>query len=462
MSAKSFQYGYTFLVYKISEEIGLTDDLLFAFGGETYDLLAIAAYRILYGTSIWERAEWQEDTYFPYPVRPAAPSLERKLYQALTREKQDRFFPNWVQRNQAQECSCHEDALLLSYPESDKDLSAYDPKGEKLPPIRTAVFVTPKTQVPVCFLSYRGFLYEERNFFFVLDRAKEMGIENVRMFACRDFWSEKGFQLLGGCRSFTLAVPPETDFARDAIKEVGRNIEDFKYALPRLRVNVVELNRRMYGFDGKLLLFFDVNQYAEQCIFLDEWLMQREEELKKISSYAEAKRQMYADCFHLEPVEGSDGFTFHCDADKMNRIRQGFGYTLFFSTDRDLTPSQLWTWLKAQEPEEELSFSADDGDEELPFGDTKEERDGEVFVQFVTVILKKYLLLKTKEYRKRYGYSLREVLKKLCRIRAVPGGPNPHLLKKLTEDQQEVLSLFDAGQELLSSVEKTASTSRDL
>ena len=76
---------------------------------------------------------------------------------------------------------------------------------------------------------------------------------------------------------------------------------------------------------------------------------------------------------------------------------------------------------------------------------TSETAQGKVFVSFLSLIVRSYLLKRLKDYMQKNGLTLRKILLELDKIKTIqyPGSEDERLLNPLTKQQREIYELLE-------------------
>ena len=87
-----------------------------------------------------------------------------------------------------------------------------------------------------------------------------------------------------------------------------------------------------------------------------------------------------------------------------------------------------------------------------------ETTDGKTFVTFIACVIRSYILNKFSKYLTDKSSSLKKVLNQLSNIYLVSGQEGYRFAKALTKKQKEILSVFNASDEILRSIRGNMST----
>ncbi len=112
-SISVWNYGYAWLVRKISTDIGLSQCLSEVFGEGSADIIATAAFMISAGNVMDYMADWMERSFFPGSGHAFSSSDVSRLFSAITPENRMDFFRRWIGPNFGEKNICYDKNLHL-------------------------------------------------------------------------------------------------------------------------------------------------------------------------------------------------------------------------------------------------------------------------------------------------------------------------------------------------------------
>jgi transposase len=203
-----------------------------------------------------------------------------------------------------------------------------------------------------------------------------------------------------------------------------------------------------------MLLYFDPQSRSALCRELSERVELLSAELSALKRYPKSKKGRYSKYFILVKHEAGSGFDFRANNADLDSMRQSKGFFLIFSTDTAASPEDILYYYRAKDADEKL-FDQIKVDMQGGRVRTHNERttDGKIFVTFVELAIRAYMLGKLGKYIAANSTSLKKVLNKLENIIIVSGSGECRFAKALTKQQKDILASFDAVDDIAKSLE---------
>ena len=450
---KVWDYGYSYLLLKACRDMGLLDCLTSAFGAKAMDIVVMAAYIIREGSAMDGIDDWQERNYFPGFNRLLTSQATSKIFASLTDNQRNMFFINWVKTAKSSGSVCYDVTSISSYARHMPSVEhGYNRDGEKLAQFNLGLFCDEKTKVPLYYNRYSGSLTDKVNLSHVLENAKAVGINNVKMILDGGFWDEKCFGVLSElCADFTAGMPSSLTESKNIINDHASSVAHYANRLDIPHTFCLTIDTTVWGVDGNALLYFDEMSHAQLCEELVELINRLSAELSKLKRYPAKKLKRYAPYFDITKREG--GFDFTVDTAKVDRLMKRKGMFLIFTTDKDATPEDILFHYRAKDVVEKL-FDQIKCEMEGNRVRTHNEKttDGKVFVTFVACVIRSYILQKLSQYLKDNSTSLKKALNQLSNITIISTQNGLRFTNALTKKHKLILKPFNAQTAILSSL----------
>ena len=448
-----WEYGYMYLIQKCCRDMGLFDCLYNAFGEQANEIVATAAYMIREGNAMDGIDDWQERNFIQGLQKSLTSQSCSKLFESLTPSQLHRFFREWVSMTLTNGSVCYDVTSVSSYSRTMSDVEyGYNRDKEKLPQFNLGMFCDESTKLPLYYNRYNGSLTDKTNLPYVLANAKSVGIKNVKLVLDGGFVREECFQSLhNSCSAFTIGIPASLDIAKDMIDARRNDIEKFANKLPDIEIFCVQQSFTYYGVDGKLMLYFDPQSHSQLCRELSERIQLLAAELTALKRYPKGKLKRYSPYFTIVKHDDDSGFDYQVNNEIVDQTRQNKGFFLLFSTDMASKPEDSLYYYRAKDVDEKL-FDQIKIDMQGNRIRTHNERttDGKVFITFVALAIRAYILGKLSKYLAANSSSLKKVTNKLANIIIVTTGTGGmcRFAKALTKTQKDILTPFNAVEDI--------------
>ena len=448
-----WDYGYSYLVLKICRDMGLLEGLIKAFGSRAMDIVVMAAYVIREGGAMDGIDDWQQRNYFPGYSRLLTSQSTSKIFADLTIGKRNAFFKDWVQIAKGAGAVCYDVTSISSYAQQMSSVErGYNRDGENLAQFNLGLFCNEESKVPLYYNRYNGSLTDKTNLSYVLDNARDVGIEWVKMVVDGGMWDEDCFASLSElCDAFVVGMPSHLNDAKEILLAHANNIETYGNKLDIPHMYCVPVEAEFWGVEGTALLYFDALSHVQLCEGLMETINRLKAELASLKRYPKSKLGRYKSYFTITEKPG--GFDYAVDSEKVDNLMRHKGFFLLFSTDKEDTPDSTLRHYRDKDAIEKLFDQIKcDMDGNRIRTHNEQTTDGKTFVIFVACIIRSYLLQKLHQYLTVNSTSLKKALNQLSNIAVISSSNGLRFTKALTKKQKEILKPFDAHLEILSSL----------
>ena len=435
-STAVLHYGATFVFFQIAEDIGLLDALESCIGREMApDLIAVAAYRLETGGLTDGMDVWQDTAFLPYDAQSFSASRITSIFElsGLVREE---ILEIWIARNRVDDCMC-----WVPHP---------GPRGN------TVFFSSLANCRPLSYSVCKGSLQNPAVLSGVLEDASEMGLYGFHLFADSSCFSSKCFAAYRrSLKSFTVAVPLESSLAQASIDAVSSDIQNMSSRIIDWHVHCMEVPGTAYQTAGRILVFYSAGKANAEHRETDDEILALENALEGMKQVP--KDKAFARYFKVAPRTDGEGLDFSLDLEKVNAEMKYHGFSVFFTTNQNLTPSEILEHYQAQAAVEDLFY------QERPplyFRRTKAPSpaftEGSQFASFLAALLAQELMHRLTPYLHSHPFSLYTVLAHLQSILLACGPGGSRLVQELTQEQQEILKALGMKDRLLQSVHATS------
>lgn len=454
-------YGYSYLILKVCRDINLWECLVKVFKSYAIDIIIMAAFMIREGNAMDGLDDWQQDNYFQDSERLLTSQVTSRIFGSITEKQQHEFFKMWIKTASNEGSVFYDVTSVSSYSQTMTTVErGYNRDGEDLPQYNLGMFCDECSKTPLYYNRYNGSLTDRTNLSYVLENAKAVGINRVKMILDGGFWSKECFSGLHDCcEAFTVGMPTFLKESEKIIEEYGKGIESYANELPKRNVYCVPINYEIFGIKGRVLLYYDSYSHVNQCGELSETIDRLKSELSCLKRYPKNNIQKYSRYFILTKHDQDSGFDYIVDNDKVEKLRNAKGYFLIFSTDMQSSPADILGHYRAKDADEKLfSQIKVDMDGNRTRTHTEATTDGKIFVTFIACVIRSYMLGKLNTYLVSNSTSLKKVFNQLSNISIISNNNKYRFTKALTKKQKQILTVFGANDSIESDLKQSAST----
>jgi transposase len=345
---------------------------------------------------------------------------------------------------------------VSSYSKTITDVEfGYNRDGEDLPQFNIGMFCGENNKLPIYYNRYNGSLTDKTSLSHVLANAKSVGINGVKLVVDGCFISPECFKSLKNfCKCFTAGIPAYLEISQKMINAHIIDIDRYHDKLPEQEIFCVEQPISIHGVNGKLMLYFDPHSHAQLCGELSDRIEQLSAELSRLKRCPKNSQQRYSKYFTLKKHGNSDEFDFHVNNGEVDKLRRGKGCFLLFSSDMSAKPEDSLSYYRDKDADEKLfdQIKLDMGGGHVRTHIIRT-TDGKIFVTFIALAIRSYMLGKLRKYINLNSTSLKKSLNKLENIIVVHTGGSCRFTKALTRQQKDILAHFNAVADIAASLD---------
>ena len=448
-----WDYGYSYLILKACQDMGLFGCLASAFGEQrSMDIIVMASYIIREGNAMDGIDDWLQRNYFPNYSRLLTSQSTSKIFAALAAGQINDFFVGWVKVAMGEGTVCYDVTSISSYARQMPLIErGYNRDGEDLAQFNIGMFCDEGGKTPLYYNRYNGSLTDKTNLSYVLANAKAVGINRVKMVLDGGFGGEKCFtSLCDLCESFIIGLPAHLKESQSVLASCGDDITSYANELSAPYMYCVSVDMLIGNVPGKVLLYFDSQNHVHLCNELSETINRLKAELSALKRYPKSKLKRYEPYFTITKHENGCGFDYSVDIDKVDNIRKRKGYFLIFTTDMASAPDDTLYHYRAKDVIEKLFDQIKcDMDGNRIRTHNEQTTDGKVFVTFIACVIRSYLLGKLGQYLTDNSTSLKKALSQLSNITIISNSKGVRFTKALTKKQKQILKVFAADMAII-------------
>jgi transposase len=273
----------------------------------------------------------------------------------------------------------------------------------------------------------------------------------------RGFVTEKNLRFMDE-KKFPFIIPLSLSRI-EAVKLIEAYGQDIRRSANRIgaeEIYGVCVDFKLYGIVMKAHIFFDPEKQSLDEKELYAHIDRLSSELEEMGKTRSVSKK-YTDFFAVQR-EGKIGVSFERDHDKIDARLRRSGYFVILSADMSLSPSDV---IRIYRGRDVIEKNFDQLKNDLDFKRLRTHinttTEGKVFVGFLALILRSYLLKKIKTHSDTAKMTFEKVLLELKKIKAVTLSDNTKLLTPLTKTQKNILTALDIDSEkMISSVSSSS------
>ena len=442
-----FQSCGTYEAFRgICNKLGLTKLVKRYFPEHWEGMLTVAQYMLSQGNVMYYLKDYVEGhkTALPDGIDDAAIS---RMFSELREEDRMLFFREWLKTKKPKEYVAYDVTSVSSYSKYIEDLEwGYNRDKEKLPQINMGMYYGEESGLPLYYRIYPGSISDKAHLKYMVSGNLLIDNSKTRFLMDRGFYSAENLRYLTeeGCR-FIIALPGSLKYGTDLIKKHRDEIINHsEYRLGKGLPYGKAYETTELGIRMNVHLFYDPEKAAMESEALYELVERQENDLSQMEEPPE-KKLHYDKYFYINrSKDGKLGYIRNFKAIDEQLAKCGF--FLIAETDFRKTTAEI---LELYRRRDVIEKSFDDLKNELDMKrlrcHNEETAQGKMFVAFLSLIVRSYMLKRLRPLMQQNDYPFRKILMELDKIHSFSMSPNakPTPTNPLTKLQRTIFDCLD-------------------
>lgn len=441
-----YDYGVNYTFETIAEKLGITRLLKKYFAEHYKKMLTVAQYMLDEGNVMYYLDDYtQGHTSALNECMGSAKSS--KLFSALREEDMLLFFREWMKQKRTNEYVAYDVTSISSYGRKTEELEwGYNRDKERLPQVNMGMYYGEESGLPLYYRIYPGSISDKAHMKYMVADNEFINGKNTRFVMDRGFYSADNLHFLNenGYR-FVVALPSHLKYCSDLIKKhkaelVNRSENMLGTGLPYGKAyEVTEL-----GFRMRVHLYYDPDKALRESEALYELLERQENDLKSMDEPPDRKLRYDRYFFINRSKDGKLGFVRNHKA--IDEQLEKCGFFLIGETDFKKTTAEILDIYRRRDViEKSFDNLKNDIDMKRLRTHNSDTMHGKVFISFISLIVRSYILKALSPYMKTTGSTFRKILLELDKIKRFElyAASSQRLLNPLTKTQRDIFAALD-------------------
>ena len=443
-----FHIGYNYIVEQCFKQTNLLEILCNNFG---YDLAIkikiIATYISLGNVSMSYIDDFMKDYYCIGIDNIITSQSASVVFESIIEKGLDPFFKEWIKKTAGKKYICYDVTSVSTYSANITEAEyGYNRDHEDLEQVNIGVFSVEENKMPVYYEDYNGSLTDKSNIINVVKNEKNKGLKRVKLVMDGgSFDKERIIELNELELIFTIGMPMTLKASKELIDKYGSDIYQYQHSTGYTSTYGKLVDYEIYGVKGKVFIGIDTQSRNLKIENITSKVERIKHELthtrKKYATVSKDKK--ITKYFDINPKENSNGFTFELNETKMNEITKYYGYFLIFTTDSEVTSKDIIYYYREKDVDEKIFYAMKNY---IDLGRLRTHKqattDGKIFVSFVALIIRSWIMQKIFEYKQMNNLTYKKIANILNDIIVLTTKDDVRLLKSITKQQKEILALF--------------------
>lgn len=443
-----YQIGYTALVDSAIKQLELDSILSNAFGNNiASDLLLAASYSIRYGSVMSYIDNFLERNYIFKGCSNLTSQRISELFASININDKYHFFREWISKNTSDDYIAYDVSSISTYSNGIIEAEyGYNRDHDDLRQINLGMFTATKNKMPVYYENYNGSITDKINLEYVLNNAKNVGIENAKLVMDGGFFDDKRVrELANSSHTFAVGMPSYLELSKDILDTYLSEVHAFKNKTSSTSNYAIIREKEVCGVQGRVLVGLCTETKEMMVESLKNKLSKLEEDLKKkkIKKYETIKnKQKYTKYFDI--YKTSDGYDYQLKEEEIENEAKYFGYYLVFTNDDKISADDLLYYYREKDVDEKVFYQLKNymGARRIRTHN-QDTTDGKMFTLFIGLVIRSWIYQKIEEYKKAHYMTLEACFNKLDNIQVIQTNGETRLVKALTKEQKDLLQQFE-------------------
>lgn len=447
VTASTIVIGPSFILDKITEDIGLKRILKKCFSNEWEQLLSLTYYLTCRGEALSHADSWLRNHQVALPNGLSSQRIS-ELLGRLSEDAKQTFFKSWGNMISEKEYLCYDITSVSSYSDQNEYVRyGYNRDKEALKQINLGMIYGQKSHLPVTYRRLPGSISDVSSLKNMLGSFDKLEFPKLHLVMDRGFYSQNNVdQLLSERYKFTLGVPTHLKWVKENIDEVRSTMygpegyrkidEEVLYVYTKL-LSWGDEKRRCY-----LHLYFNAHRAADTYDgFIDELLTYKEEleSGKRIKEHENYYQQFFI--VKETPKRGLNA-SYNNEAIEAHRNRYSGFFTLLTNDIKDPVEA-----LQVYRDKDVVEKCFDDMKNSLDMKrlrmHTSKAMDSRLFIQFLSLIYVSQIRKTLREHEMMKKYTVRGLMNELESLTNIRfSGKYGHMYSEVTKAQREIFEAF--------------------
>ena len=439
-------YGVGDVFEKVCTKLGISKLLKRYFPGQERDVMTVAQYMLSEGNVLQYMEDYTETHKTAINGKLSDEACSR-LLASLRAEDWMLFFREWIKQKKAKEYVAYDVTSFSSYSRNIPELEwGYNRDKEKMPQLNMGLYYGEESGLPLYYRVYPGSISDKAHLRYMVEDNEFINGKQMRFVMDRGFYSKENLQYLvqRGYR-FVIALPGSLKYCRELVERHGKEIVNCsEYRLGTGLPYGKAYESEELGFRMNVHLYYDPEKALRESTALYDLLDAQENDLRNMEEPPD-RRLHYDRYFYINrSKDGSLAFIRNHKA--IDEKLRTCGFFLIAETDFKKTTAEILDIYRRRDVvEKSFDHLKNELDMKRLRSHSSETAQGKLFVAFIALIVRSYLLRHLKDYMRENTCTLRKLLLELDKLKSlcVPGGKEARLLNPPTRRQREIYDVLD-------------------
>ena len=440
-----YHCGLHFVFDEITKKLGITKLLKMYFPENYKEILTVAQYMLSEGNVMYYLEDYTQEHQTALNERMGSAQSSR-LFSGMRQEDMLLFFREWMKHKHSDEYVAYDVTSISSYSKQIEELEwGYNRDKERLPQINMGMYYGEASGLPLYYRIYPGSISDKAHMQHMIADNEFINGKKTRFVMDRGFYSADNLRFLAenGYR-FVIALPGSLKYCTNLVrKNKGSLVNRSEYMLGKGLPygKAYEINE--LGFRMKVHLYYDPDKALRESESLYELIERQENDLRSMEEPPDRKLK-YDKYFNIN--RSKDGkLSFVRNHNAIDEQLEKCGFFMIAETDfRKTTAEILEIYRSRNVVEKSFDSLKNELDMKRTHCHTSETLSGKLFVSFISLIVRSYMLNHLSGHMQSTVSTFRKILLDLDKIKCLDlnAKAKPRLLNPLSKSQRDILQLL--------------------
>lgn len=434
--------GFLNSFYQVATSLELDSLLTAIFGERAQKILSLAAYMVAEGNVMQDYPDWIRQVSAQTTHYLSSQEISQFLI-TIQDEERIAFFERWSKQATENEYIAYDVTSISTYStQIEKAEMGYNRDKEKLPQINLGMFYGETSRMPLFYSIYSGSLIDKVYLPYMMSLGQQIDLNNIRFVMDQGFVTQSNIEYMVTHHHRILSfLPKNLNIYKRVLDKHVRHTHSFKNWLADLEVYGYTLQAEMGDLPVTIYLYFDPAKAQFQEGNLFNSIKLEEKQLQTLQKQKQIKPSQHK--YFSVDTTSVNVFTFELDYEKVDQIKQSFGYFALLSTDPDLSAEDALTIYRQKDVIEKSFDQLKNGmDYKRLRIHSQQAMDGKIFIAFIGLIIRSVMMKRLKEDESTSNFSMKKVIRELHKIEEVQLNNGETQRIPLTKMQKQILSVL--------------------
>jgi transposase len=435
-------------LYLLADRLGIKDMIGKCLPNFQDEIILLAIYMLLQGNVMSFVDEFIDDAYTTYANKTIDTS---KLFSNIDFDAKHKFFKSWMKKAIDDEYIAYDVTSISTYSNNIEESEwGYNRDGDFLPQINLGMLYGQKTNLPIYYQIYDGSIVDKAHFGKMIDSAKKLSGKIDKFVFDKGFISKDNLLYLNDKNySFISSISTNSKGGKELIDKLADKICKSRNIIIDKNVYALKNKLKLFGIPLYAHVYYSAQKSTDEQKILYSKIQTQAKELDGLKTKRVPLK--YNKFFDVNAKENNLGYLINYD--KVDKYLKTAGYFIIITDDENLSSKQaLKTYRRKDVIEKAFLNMKNQIDFKRIHTHNSKTSEGKIFVGFISLILRSYVMNCIKADERVKNLSVKMVFKQLEKIKKITYDDLEVVYTQLSKKQKVILDALGISFEELERV----------